>query len=420
MIRRGFIKNMGALLMGSGVNLPGQLPLPQKQVFRLDPEKPKAIAMWDFSWLLRTYEGGGFENWDKALDELVERGYNALRIDCFPQLIALDSKGAKQIEYNIPAITSPHVLWGNAKPVKIQPEEQLITFLNKCKERDIPVALSSWFYDHGTGRSSEYRQVEGLVRAWNEALLLVEQYDLMDLVLYVDVLNEYPLWHGYNWLTAQLNDMSETKSESFDFLNLSGSRQYSQAQIQFYNQFISSTISILRKQWPDLSFTASQTNTHNTPWTDLDSSSFQLLDIHLWLVYHKAFSQYTGYFDNVHTYKSDAQFGRTNDLVQEYMGNNRLELYRWLEECVIQRKLKAEELGVPVGSTEGWGPVMWMEHPEMDWNFVKESGLMGAELGAKHNYSFNCSSNFTHPHFKKLWADINWHKEVTTIIKKAS
>jgi hypothetical protein len=34
-----------------------------------------AIAMWDFSWLLRHYSTGEFENWDIILDGLVKRGY---------------------------------------------------------------------------------------------------------------------------------------------------------------------------------------------------------------------------------------------------------------------------------------------------------------------------------------------------------
>ena len=29
--------------------------------------EPLAITMWDSSWLRRTYRGGGFEDWDRAL-----------------------------------------------------------------------------------------------------------------------------------------------------------------------------------------------------------------------------------------------------------------------------------------------------------------------------------------------------------------
>jgi hypothetical protein len=34
---------------------------------------PVAIAMWDFSWLLRHYPTGEFENWDAVLDGLESR-----------------------------------------------------------------------------------------------------------------------------------------------------------------------------------------------------------------------------------------------------------------------------------------------------------------------------------------------------------
>jgi len=44
--------------------------------------------MWDFSWLERRWPGAGYEDWDKVLDELAERGYNAVRIDAYPHLIA--------------------------------------------------------------------------------------------------------------------------------------------------------------------------------------------------------------------------------------------------------------------------------------------------------------------------------------------
>lgn len=58
-----------------------------------------SIAMWDYTWLLRHHKEGDFENWDMVLDGLVERGYNAIRMDCFPQLVAANSKGIIQEEY---------------------------------------------------------------------------------------------------------------------------------------------------------------------------------------------------------------------------------------------------------------------------------------------------------------------------------
>jgi hypothetical protein len=51
-------------------------------------ERPLAISMWDFSWLERPWPGAGYEDWDRALDELAEPGYDAVRIDAYPHLVA--------------------------------------------------------------------------------------------------------------------------------------------------------------------------------------------------------------------------------------------------------------------------------------------------------------------------------------------
>ena len=53
--------------------------------------KPLAITMWDFSWLERRWPGAGYEDWAKVLNELLVRGYNAVRIDAYPHLVANDA-----------------------------------------------------------------------------------------------------------------------------------------------------------------------------------------------------------------------------------------------------------------------------------------------------------------------------------------
>jgi len=48
--------------------------------------------MWDFSWLERRWPGAGYEDWDVALDELKARGYDAVRIDAYPHLVAAEAR----------------------------------------------------------------------------------------------------------------------------------------------------------------------------------------------------------------------------------------------------------------------------------------------------------------------------------------
>src|ERR1035438_5937454 len=43
------------------------------------------LAMWDVAYALRHGPGGSFADYNRVLDETVERGYNTLRIDPMPQ-----------------------------------------------------------------------------------------------------------------------------------------------------------------------------------------------------------------------------------------------------------------------------------------------------------------------------------------------
>jgi hypothetical protein len=66
-----------ALLTGSGDAFQLLATAPKQTCGVRVLKKPVAIAMWDFSWLLRHDPGCEFADWDETLDGLVKRGYNA-------------------------------------------------------------------------------------------------------------------------------------------------------------------------------------------------------------------------------------------------------------------------------------------------------------------------------------------------------
>ena len=72
----------------------------------------------------------------------------------------------------------------------------------------------------------------------------------------------------------------------------------------------------------------------------------------------------------------------------------------------------------PCGEFEGWGAINWLDHPALTWEVVQQAGEICARLGRKHGYRFNCTSNFTHPQFPRLWRDVAWHRRVTDIIRQ--
>jgi hypothetical protein len=77
MKRRKFIDNIAALSV-AGVfasdifakNNFNQTSMKRIEKGNNSTVSPRAITMWDFSWLERRWPGAGYEDWDKALSEL--------------------------------------------------------------------------------------------------------------------------------------------------------------------------------------------------------------------------------------------------------------------------------------------------------------------------------------------------------------
>jgi len=396
--------------------------------FRKLPEltSPVAIAMWDFSWLLRHHRLGEFENFDEVLDGLVERGYNAIRMDAFPHFIASNRQGIVYERFYHPKEDWTPALWGNNYSMYSTPRRSLIEFLSKCIGRNISIGLSTWFLGHGTDRNLEFQGEDGLVRAWDETLSFLEGNGLLRNILYVDVLNEYPLWHGFEWLKTKLDELSDAKQflkanpdahiADADFLKLSEGK-YNTLQSKFYKRFISNILLKLKVKWPQLNFFASLTDSINTPWEGTDFTGFEGLDSHIWFTHNYDFGMSTGYYDNIHKCRNDLGFGKTQKAMKRYWEAHKQELVKWMDEELQQRQNIAKQYNLVCGNTEGWGPINWYEHPLLDWDFTKEAGEICVGLALKHKFKFICTSNFTHPQFKTIWDDVGWHQKLTAKIK---
>ena len=92
--------------------------------------QPSAVSMGDFQWLERRWPGAGYEDWGRALDELSERGYNAVRIDAYPHL--LDS-GA-EIDWGLEVLWTTQD-WGSPAPTQVRVWPALPEFMRCCSVR---------------------------------------------------------------------------------------------------------------------------------------------------------------------------------------------------------------------------------------------------------------------------------------------
>jgi hypothetical protein len=378
----------------------------------LSVDRPLAIAMWDFTWLCQHHRGGAFADWAARLDELVERGYNAIRIDCFPHWVARDPAGGHSDAFRILKRGFGVTLWGNAFTVEVNPREALRRFLPMCRQRGIKVGLSTWwYYETEPARAEVFQGLDQFVRAWDETLAFLDHEGLLDdNILYADLLNEYPLYHGFDWLKKILATMDQPR--------LPG-RLFNPAQVAFYNRFSADAVRRLQARWPRLPLTICQTINvpDDCPWQDLDQTGYGLIDRHLWFCIDEDFKQATGYWDTVHPLQDDLGYARTDAAITAWWSANRNAASARLEAEIARIAARGRQLGIPVGNTEGWGTIFWMEHPALSWDFTKEAGEVAAHLGAKHGFAFNCTSNYTHPHFTGIWNDVAWHRRVTAVIR---
>jgi hypothetical protein len=398
MDRRKFIETT---LKGSAVALAAGLPsltysqVSPKRTPILPTDKPLAIVMWDYSWILRHHHYGEFEDWDKVLDELVERGYNAIRLDAMPQFIASSKDGTiiesfRSIKYGwIPS------MWGNDYTMSFRPREALVEFLTKCKSRQLQIGLSSWFMPHGTTERNEiFLEEGGLYRAWDETLTFLGNHNLLDNVIYVDLLNEYPNWHGYDWLKNELNKLANTTDK-----------------MNFYNHFINNLILSLKAKYPALGFFASL----DFGVENMDLTNFAVADCHLWFQHHGTLPGLDA-VSSLDQGNNDYRVVMNN--LKAYWLANKPALTTWMDGRMRSVSQMAASLNIICGNTEGWGAIFWIDHPELDWSFIKESAEICINLSKTYsNYKFICTSNFTHPQFKGIWNDVNWHKAMTAKIR---
>lgn len=383
-------------------------------------KQPVAIAMWDFSWLERHYPGGEFENWDKVIDELVARGYNAIRFDVFPALVAPEPDGKILETYTLAKSDWKPALWGHQYTTQINPRQALKEFIPRCLDRGLLLGLSTWFM------RAEAKKIEGLdgfVRVWDQTLKFLKENNLLHNIYYVDLLNEYPLFSGFSWLRGHMDAQKQKRAQE---AKAAGANMW-QAKMNDYNDeksrgfyigFANDAIERLQKSWPGLDFLFSQTNHYNADWTAMSPSRTAAIDLHDWFVMDSLLTNGTGYWENIHSMAAnDLQFAHVQETLMKNWNAHKAALVENMDKHMANVAAVGKKYGKPLGNTEGWGPINWMDHPALNWDLAKEAGEICSKLARKHGYRFICTSNFTHPQFPRLWADVTWHQRLTSIIR---
>ena len=150
------------------------------------------------------------------------------------------------------------------------------------------------------------------------------------------------------------------------------------------------------------------------PLSDIDISQFSAIDYHIWFAHHGTIPG----LEKVSARDQKLDLGSIHNNLITHWKDNKEGLIAWMDQRLTAISGMAAKHQIPCGNTEGWGPIFWYDHPELDWKWVKEAAEVCIELALKHsNYKFLCTSNFTHPQFEGMWEDIAWHQKITRMIK---
>ena len=359
---------------------------------RVRSNRPRAITMWDFSWIERRWPGAGYEDWDRALDELVERGYDAVRIDAFPHFFS----GAPDKTW-LSLTCGQDGDWGSPTEVAIKVDDTLIEFIGKCRDRGVVVGLSTWYKDDPSHVRMNILTPADQARIWTNTLAHIDRAGLIDSIFYVDLCNEFPQrkWAPYLY----------GGSEEKDF----------RLSAEPIKQWMRQSIDAARKVYPHIDYTFSMCTQFDS-WPEQDVTMLDFLEPHIWMS-HPEVSDF---------YNRIGYSGPKRDFQQ--LVRNAEHEYR--ADPARHQKILTDEIakiadwsrasGLPLITTECWAIIHYRDWPMLDWGWVKELCEVGVTSAvATHRWAAIGTSNFCGPQYRGMWRDVAWHRRLTAAIKTA-
>ena len=362
-------------------------------------EHPLAITMWDFSWLERRWPGAGFEDPGSALDALRERGYDAVRIDAYPHLVAADAEREWEL--------LPHwsqQIWGAPARTRVTVQPALTEFVELCAARGIRVGLSSWFRQDTTDRRLAILTPHDLAQVWIATLSHIARAGLLDQLLYVDLANEWPIRAFAPFIGPPQPPAPPDASP----LRTS----------PVITDWTNRALACVREAYPDVPLCFSHAIGPEGYDRAEDVSAYDLLEPHVWMAGVTDFNDRIGYlFDGFDSGDYERLVERGERLYRERPEH-------WLSGLddgidVVARFSQLTDL--PLVTTECWGVIDYKDWPLLAWDWVQELCEHGTRAAsATGRWAAVATSNFCAPQFVGMWRDVRWHRELTDVIRSGS
>lgn len=342
--------------------------------------------MWDFSWLERRWPGAGYEDPRQAIRALKDRGYNAIRIDAYPHLVAEDSQRTWEL---VPCWTTQD--WGAPARCRVRVQPALNEFVALAAGAGMKIGLSTWFREDTTKAFLKIKTPADLGQVWKRTLDTLAGQGLLRHILYVDLCNEFPLDIWTPFIQPSIKLASPQASN-----------------------WMRESIAVVRRAYPQLPYTFSFTSEY-AAWRDIDVQALDFLELHLWMTHFSDFYKQVGY-----------TYDRFSAKSYDNLALNGESLYRQKPEFWKSRLdhgidlLTAWSLSAnkPLVTTECWSIVDYKDFPMLDWGWIRELCEHGTRRACSTGrWAAVATSNFCGPQFRGMWRDIEWHRKLTRLIR---
>ncbi len=364
------------------------------------------LAMWDQAFALRHGPGGSFADYDRVLDETIERGYNTVRLDPMPQWIDLTNP-ERVLRWPDPKL--PLMPWCWSTAVEGPVGCWIIEFMEKLLARPfLNYTLSAWWFCNVPPAMQQLgppvlrlpRSHQEGAEMWIEMLREWKRRFGFDRLVYVDLANEVPYFFpGFRERLLQ-----ETGA-GWDVPVLSP------AQIEFVAAELNGALRLLRREFPELRYTCSIHG--DLRWLDIPVE-WDCLDVHFYACADPRWTDRTKFpefiKDGLFTNSAwHAEFSRRcgaahNAIAPMLRARQRHKL--------AQFSGWARQRGTPLTTSESWASWYYLDAPDLDWGWLLDWAAWSVEDAIDHGMWGWTPHNYVQPHFAN-WQDVKWHQQLT-------
>lgn len=188
-------------------------------------------------------------------------------------------------------------------------------------------------------------------------------------------------------------------------------RPFTAEQIDFLTQDLNGAMKLLQREFPELRFTASIHGDER--WLSVPLN-FDCLDVHFYLdadprwINRTRFNEFIA--DGI--FANDAWFKEFNDRCRKAHHAVMPMLFQKQQQRLANFSAWAESHGMPLTTSESWSTWYYIDHPELNWEWLLEWAEMTVDGAIAHNMWGWTPHNYAQPQFEN-WKDASWHQKLT-------